>query len=120
RFDAPARADIPGSVRPLETFALPDGELETVVADILAADASGSIETVLTAIRVVADRRLESRRSDLRRIAADEGTHTLARMAAIAAIARLGAASDKAFLETLDRSDSRIDGALRHALARLP
>lgn len=121
RFDPPARADIPGTVRPLEAFALPDEEIEPVVAGILAEEAAPDrIKSRLTAIRVVADRRLASRRDDLRRLVADAAEHTMVRMAAIAAISRFGDASDKAHLESLDRTDPRIDRALRHALAYLP
>lgn len=101
------------------TFELPDAELEPVVRSILSdAPAAKGIALRMTAIRVVADRRLSTFKPDLARILADqEKEHAVVRMASIAAISRFADPADRPLLESTDRSDPKIDRAVRHALA---
>jgi hypothetical protein len=57
----------------------------------------------------------------LTRIAADsKGEHALVRMAAIANLARFGSASDRDFLDSLEKRDTRIAHAVRRALVAIP
>ncbi len=109
-----------GTTAPSTTPAVPEDELTPRLRTLLASSGPASTAAHMTALRIIGERRLTGFRGDLARIAADTTSrHTLARMAAVAAIARLADPRDLPLLRNLDRSDPRIATAIDHAIARL-
>jgi hypothetical protein len=102
--------------------AVPTAELEPLVLRALdAPPGPGAVPMRLGSLRIAAERGMPGALPGIRRIAADSaGEHALARMAAIAALGRLGGSADRAMIEGLGTSpDPRIAAAARHALAAL-
>jgi hypothetical protein len=112
----------PGEVPPAAdglSFSIPNSDIEPLVADMLSRppDASNTVAR-MTAARVARERKITSLSPKLRQVAANTGgEHAVVRMAAIAALAKSGDATDLEFIKTLDRKDPRIESAILHALA---
>jgi hypothetical protein len=105
------------------SYRIPDVDLEPMVERLLSEEPSvDRVTPRLAALRIVGDRGMDRFRNDLRRIAADaSGEHAMVRMAAVSNIGRLGDSSDRAFLQSIDKSgDGRVANAVQRALMSLP
>ncbi len=102
--------------------AVASADLEPLVRQALGAPAAPKhLRLRMSCLRVASERGMVSVLPDIRRIIEDSaGEHALARMAAIAALGRLGEPTDRALLQSLTTfRDPRITGAVRHALDTL-
>jgi hypothetical protein len=96
--------------------AVPDKEISAIATSILGASPSqDSIPARMTAVRVLAERRIPESGAMLRAIATSEAEHSLVRASAVAALGFIGDPSDLEFLSSLPANDPVIAGALRHA-----
>jgi hypothetical protein len=77
-----------------------------------------SIPARMTAVRVLAERRISGNSALLRDIAVSDAEHSLVRASAVAALGFIGEPADLEFLETLPSDNPVIAGALRHAGTR--
>jgi hypothetical protein len=95
-----------------------DAEIQPLLAEVLARkpDASG-IAASMAALRIAGERKLDGLTPKIREIAADSSVHALVRMAAISVISNAGS-TPATFLESIDRSDPKVDGAVRIALQK--
>jgi hypothetical protein len=103
------------------SYSIPDGQIQPLVDGILKAPAtSANVSSRMTALRIVADRKLAASKPELRAIASDSvKEQVLVRMAAIAALGKLADSADRPLLEGLDHTDLRIASAVKTALVSL-
>ncbi len=105
-------------------YLLPDSELLPLVSGILENPSSMAPRDAgarMAALRVVADRRMTGLLPLVRAIAEEKvSEHPVTRMAAISALGRLADPDDRVLLQSLDREDPRIAGAVDHALRNFP
>jgi hypothetical protein len=102
------------------TYAIQDEEITSLVQKSLnnsAAIPHQQIPARMTAVRILAERRIPGSSPILRDIAANTSEHNLVRASAIAAIGHIGAPSDIAFLHSLPSQDPLISGALQHSVS---
>ena len=96
-----------------------DEEISRLAMSILdSPPAADSIPARMTAVRVLAERRVSANTVQLRHIAASDAEHSLVRASAVAALGFIGEPGDLEFLESLPTDDPLIAGALRHAVIR--
>ncbi len=96
--------------------AVADGEISRLAKTLLdSPPAADSIPAHMTAVRVLAERRISGNNGQLRAIAASDAQHSLVRASAVAALGFIGEPADLEFLETLPSDNPVIAGALRHA-----
>lgn len=100
------------------SFLVANAELQPLVTGILSAPpTAANLPSRLVALRLVTERRLASEKEAVHRLAGDVASeHALVRMAAISCLASFRDPADRAFLESLDRSDPRIATAVERAL----
>lgn len=100
----------------LTQAAFPDSEIEPLVESILQGDpATTDPGTLMAALRVSGDRKLQTSAARVREIAATVSAPAVVRMAAVSVIARADG-DPAAVLQSIDRSDPRVDQAVRLAL----
>lgn len=96
-----------------------DEEISRLATGILdVPPAADSIPARMTAVRILAERRISANSNQLRAIATSDVEHSLVRASAVAALGFIGDPADLEFLETLPTDDPLIAGALRHAVNR--
>jgi hypothetical protein len=101
------------------TPVVPDGEIARLAHGILdSPPAAESIPVRMTAVRVLAERRIPENSGRLRAIAASDAEHGLVRASAVAALGFIGDPADLEFLKSLPSDDPLVAGALRHAFNR--
>jgi hypothetical protein len=92
-----------------------DEEISRLATSILnSSPTPDSIPSRMTAVRVLAERRIPESNATLRDIATSTVEHSLVRASAIAALGFIGQPSDLEFLQKLPTGDPVIAGALRH------
>ena len=99
--------------------AVPDQKINQLVVEVLSsADPAGttSLPARMTAIRIMAERKLPDAGDILKSIARDPQEHALVRTSAIGAIGHAARPGDSEFLKSLDSDNPLIADALRHAL----
>lgn len=104
------------------TPAVSDEEINRLATDILAAPAQSApahLPTRMTAIRIMAERKLPAAGETLRTIASSSQEHMLVRISAIGALGHTAAPADLDFLRTLSPDHPMIAEALQHALKPL-
>ena len=96
--------------------ALANSEIEPLIASVLKSDPITTDAGVLmAALRVAGDRRFAESATRVEEIAADISAPAVVRMAAVSVIARSGGDS-AAVLQAIDRTDPRVDQAVRFVL----
>jgi hypothetical protein len=96
-----------------------DEEITRLVNGILSAPpAPDSVSARMTAVRILAERRIPGNSRMLRDIAMSEAEHSLVRASAVAALGFIADPADLEFLASLPSNDPVIAGALRHAGTR--
>ena len=104
------------------TPAVPDEEINRLATDILAAhtqSAPAHLPCRMTAIRIMAERKLPAAGETLRTIASSSQEHMLVRISAIGALGHTAAPADLDFLRALAPDHPMIAEALKHALKSL-
>jgi hypothetical protein len=101
---------------PSGTPAVPDEEITLLLTGILdSPPAADSVASRMTAVRILAERRIPGNSRVLRGIATSEAEHSLVRASAIAALGFIADPADLEFLDSLHSDNPVLAAALRHA-----
>ena len=105
------------------THAVDDAEITQIARQMLghgSTHGQNALPARMTAIRILAERGIQSEMPQLRHIAADPAEHGLVRASAIAALSHLVSPlrdDDVRFLQSLSATHPVVQGAIQHALA---
>ncbi len=97
-----------------------DNEISKIAGDILSEPAAvDSISSRMTAIRILAERKIEASSSVLQGVILSDTEHSLVRASAVAALGHIASPANLEFLSNLKQEDPVVAEALRHAVKNL-